>query len=165
VIPGEDRSVALALVNSWHLTATGDIDHLDAAWLRDHELPDSADLGQLTGLRDAIRELFLAVIEERSPQRHALDAVNAAAMSAPAAPQLTWSTDGPRKHLQTSAALTRVAWNAIEMLSDHEPVRQCEAHGCVRLYLREHARRRWCSNGCGDRVRAMRHHHKQKPSS
>ncbi|MFL6051618.1 MAG: CGNR zinc finger domain-containing protein [Actinoallomurus sp.] len=27
----------------------------------------------------------------------------------------------------------------------------------VRLFVREHARRRWCSTTCGDRVRAARH--------
>ncbi|MGA9832915.1 MAG: CGNR zinc finger domain-containing protein [Trebonia sp.] len=34
----------------------------------------------------------------------------------------------------------------------------CGAHGCVRWFLRTHAARQWCSDRCGDRVRAARHY-------
>jgi predicted RNA-binding Zn ribbon-like protein len=159
VVPGEDRSVALALVNSWHLSGSGEVDHLDAEWLGAHELPVPDDLTRLIKLRSAVRELFLAVIEERAPTGDAVDVVNAAALDQPTAPQLTWP---PERHWHNDSALTTVARDAIEVVCGSFNIHQCEAHSCVRLYFREHARRRWCSTACGDRVRAMRHHKRQQ---
>jgi predicted RNA-binding Zn ribbon-like protein len=55
--------------------------------------------------------------------------------------------------------MASLARDAIDVVSSDlgRLVRPCEAHGCVRFFLREHARRRWCSTTCGDRVRAARH--------
>ncbi|MFJ7218717.1 CGNR zinc finger domain-containing protein [Amycolatopsis sp. NPDC098790] len=163
--PGEERSPALALVNTRRLTATGEVDDLaepaDAAgWLG---LPTlgTDDLRRVTDLRAAVRELLTALAEDRSPSAAAVETVNAAARADAAAPQLAW----PRREWRSTRpgtfdeAVARLARDAIDVVTgDLAPlVRPCEAHGCVRFFLREHARRRWCSTTCGDRVRAARH--------
>jgi predicted RNA-binding Zn ribbon-like protein len=175
--PGEDRSPALALVNTWRLTPGGPVDDLGdpagaAGWLRRQALaaavPGAAELSRLTDLRTAVRELLAALTEGRAPAAAAVEAVNAAARADAAAPQLAWrdGRDGPRREWHSTrpgtldAALAALARDAIDVAGgDLGPlVRPCEAHGCVRYFVREHARRRWCSTTCGDRVRAARHH-------
>jgi predicted RNA-binding Zn ribbon-like protein len=171
--PGEERSPALALVNTRRLGAGGEVDdlaepHATAEWLRRHELPaaslDADDLGRVADLRAAVRELLAALAEDRSPAAAALEAVNAAARADAAAPQLTWPSGPHREWLSSSPGsleetLAALARDAIDVVTgDLGPlVRPCEAHGCVRFFFREHARRRWCSTTCGDRVRAARH--------
>ncbi|WP_086843538.1 CGNR zinc finger domain-containing protein [Amycolatopsis kentuckyensis] len=167
--PGEDRSPALALVNTERLaaddlTAPGDA----GSWLHEHGLPaavgDEASLGRLTDLRAAVRELLAALAEGRAPSPAAVSTVNAAAGADAAALTLAWR-DGPVREWHSGrpgsieAALAALARDAIELVSGElgRSVRPCEAHGCIRYYLREHARRRWCSTTCGDRVRAARH--------
>jgi predicted RNA-binding Zn ribbon-like protein len=170
---GEERSLALALVNTWRLGTTGEVDDLAespgaAEWLRRHELPqgslDTGDLSRLTDLRAAVRELLAALAENRSPEAGAVDTVNAAARADAAAPQLAWPA-GPRREWHSARpgsldeAVASLARDAIDVITGNlgELVRPCEAHGCVRFFFREHARRRWCSTTCGDRVRAARH--------
>ncbi|MEU0791476.1 CGNR zinc finger domain-containing protein [Amycolatopsis sp. NPDC005961] len=169
--PGEERSPALALVNTRRLGAGGEVDDLAeppaaASWLG---LPpatslDAEDLSRVTDLRAAVRELLAALAEDRAPSTGAVETVNAAASADAAAPQLTWPSGPHREWHSTSpgtlsAALAALARDAIEVVTgDLGPlVRPCEAHGCVRFFFREHARRRWCSTTCGDRVRAARH--------
>ncbi|MEV7097180.1 CGNR zinc finger domain-containing protein [Amycolatopsis sp. NPDC051045] len=172
--PGEDRSPALALVNTWRLTPGGPVDDLGSpgeatSWLHRHALaaavPGAEELSRLTELRTAVRELLAALAEGRAPDAAAVEAVNAAARADAAAPQLAWR-GGPRREWHSTrpgtidAAAAALARDAIDVAGgDLGPlVRPCEAHGCVRFFFREHARRRWCSTTCGDRVRAARHH-------
>ncbi|EOD67235.1 hypothetical protein H480_17330 [Amycolatopsis vancoresmycina DSM 44592] len=158
----------MALVNTWRLMAGGQVDDLGspegaASWLR---LPavDAGELGRLRDLRTAVRELLGALAAERTPSPDAVEAVNTAARADAAAPQLAWR-EGPERSWHSTrpgsfdAAVAALARDAIEVVSGElgPLVRPCEAHGCVRYYLREHARRRWCSTTCGDRVRAARH--------
>jgi predicted RNA-binding Zn ribbon-like protein len=58
------------------------------------------------------------------------------------------------------AARGRIAADAIALVTGPEAadLRACEAPGCVRLLLRDHPRRHWCSTRCGDRVRARRYY-------
>ncbi|WP_410572213.1 CGNR zinc finger domain-containing protein [Amycolatopsis sp. cmx-4-61] len=168
--PGEDRSPALALVNTRRLTPAGETDDLAApagaaAWLREHGLAVAdVDLRRLTDLRAAVRELLATLTQGGHPAATAVETVNAAAQADAAAPRLTWE-DGPSREWHSTrpgsfdAALAALARDAIEVVTGElgSLVRPCEAHGCVRYYFREHARRRWCSTTCGDRVRAARH--------
>ncbi|WP_326946548.1 CGNR zinc finger domain-containing protein [Amycolatopsis sp. NBC_01307] len=163
--PGEELSLALALVNTQRV---GDVDDLDdpLPWLhaRGLRVTSVADVTPLTDLRTAVRELLAALAEDRAPAAAAVDAVNAAARTDAAAPQLTWAA-GPRREWRSTRpgsvdeAVATLARDAIDVAGGDlgRLVRPCEAHGCVRFYLREHARRRWCSTTCGDRVRAARH--------
>ncbi|WP_284746982.1 CGNR zinc finger domain-containing protein [Amycolatopsis sp. RTGN1] len=168
--PGEERSSALALVNTRRLGTGGEVDdladpHAAAQWLQLPATALGADaLSRVTDLRAAVRELLAALAEDRSPAAAAVETVNAAARSDAAAPQLTWP-GGPRREWHSTSpgsveeALAALARDAIDVVAgDLGPlVRPCEAHGCVRFFFREHARRRWCSTTCGDRVRAARH--------
>ncbi|MEU8632976.1 CGNR zinc finger domain-containing protein [Amycolatopsis sp. NPDC048633] len=171
--PGEERSPALALVNTRRLGAGGEVDDLaepraTTEWLRRHELPtaslDAGELSRVTDLRAAVRELLAALAEDRSPDVAAVETVNAAARSDAAAPQLTWPS-GPHREWRSTTpgsleeTLAALARDAIDVVTGDlaHLVRPCEAHGCVRFFFREHARRRWCSTTCGDRVRAARH--------
>ncbi|MGK3205891.1 CGNR zinc finger domain-containing protein [Amycolatopsis sp. MEPSY49] len=161
--PGEERSPALALVNTRRLSAGGEVDDLADATGR-LGLPATLgadELRRVTELRAAVRELLAALTEDRAPSADAVETVNAAARADAAAPQLAW----PRREWRSTRpgsleeALATLARDAIDVVTgDLAPlVRPCEAHGCVRFFLREHARRRWCSTTCGDRVRAARH--------
>jgi predicted RNA-binding Zn ribbon-like protein len=166
--PGEERSPALALVNTRRLSPAGPVDDLAepgpaAAWLR---LPSvtAEDLRRLHDLRAAVRELLAALAENRSPAGDAVATVNAAARADAAAPQLAWRSGPVREWHSTrpgsfEEAVAALARDAIDVATGDLGglVRACEAHGCVRFYFREHARRRWCSTTCGDRVRAARH--------
>ncbi|GAA1286701.1 hypothetical protein GCM10009658_33310 [Planotetraspora silvatica] len=58
------------------------------------------------------------------------------------------------------AVLAHIARDAVDVVTGPRAptIRRCESPGCVRIFLRQHARRIWCSTTCGDRVRAERHH-------
>ncbi len=179
--PGEDRSVALALVNT-ELVRRGDrVDLLAdgpalARWLRGHGLPstrataiEAPDLHRFRSLRTAIRQAFIVRAHGGRPGRGALAQINSAVALVFPADRLTWAGDGPTARTvwpsgapKLDIALATIARDAIATLlgDTGARLRVCEAHGCVRLFIREHARRRWCSKTCGDRVRVARHYRK-----
>ena len=186
-IPGERDHPSLALVNSRHNSRTGMVDHLAsrealAEWLawRSLDAPshraaatDDADLAAALALRDAARELLVAAVQGRAPAPSAVAAVNDAAAIAPAADQVHWNADGGPVRTRSAAAATDVqralaaiAEDAIALVCDHRAdLIACEAPGCVRLLLKDHPRRHWCSTRCGDRVRAARHYRRSRESS
>lgn len=99
--PGEESSVALALANTLRRGPTGEVDHLVHAhnvegWVAEHRLAtqplrfSESDVGRLTELRAAVRELFTAAIEESAPDSAMLATINGAAAGAPGAAQLRW---------------------------------------------------------------------------
>src|SRR3954471_10287921 len=118
--PGEAAHPALALVNSSRVGPRGPVDELEDpaslhGWLAAHALPaegaDPGALRDLRALRDAVRELLRARIEDRLPAAPALVAVNAAAAdaataaagAAPPAPRLVW-THEPREERDAPGA-------------------------------------------------------------
>lgn len=177
-VAGEDASSAVALVNTRHLQSGQPADLLAdparaAEWLaergllsRGTALPDP-DTARLVALREAVRGLFAAKAGQRVPAVDDVTLLNAALAAAPVAPALTWDEAGPhrREHALPGAgpctvAIARLARDALRVLTDPagpEPA-PCGAHGCVRWFLRTHAARQWCSDRCGDRVRAARHY-------
>jgi predicted RNA-binding Zn ribbon-like protein len=180
-VPGETEFVALALVNSRHNSRAGIVDHLAnpeilASWLAERSLVDSEsavsddELHAAHRLRGAIRELVLARIEDRAPTPAAVATVNEAAAAAPAADQLQWEAPGrPRRRRASEAgdiarALAALAEDAIALVSGerHADLIACHAPGCVRLLLKDHPRREWCSTRCGDRVRAARYYRRHR---
>jgi predicted RNA-binding Zn ribbon-like protein len=129
--------------------------------------PSDADLATALALRAAIRELLVAAIEGRTPEPTAVATVNEAAARAPGAERLRWDAErGPQRMRarpgasDVAGALAALGEDAIELLcSDRRAdLIACGAPGCVRLLLKDHPRRHWCSTRCGDRVRAARHY-------
>lgn len=184
-VAGEDASSAVALVNTRHLQSGQPADLLAdparaAEWLaergllsRGTALPDP-DTARLVALREAVRGLFAAKAGERVPAVDDVTLLNAALAAAPVAPALTWDEAGPhrREHALPGAgpctvAIARLARDALRVLTDPagpEPA-PCGAHGCVRWFLRTHAARQWCSDRCGDRVRAARHYARHRSTA
>ncbi|MUM31823.1 hypothetical protein FZI93_08310 [Mycobacterium sp. CBMA361] len=60
----------------------------------------------------------------------------------------------------TRSALARLGHQGIELLAGPEAVnlRACHAPHCVLYFVKSHPRREWCSEACGNRVRAARHY-------
>jgi predicted RNA-binding Zn ribbon-like protein len=177
--PGELSSVALAFANTLLSGPSGNIDLIRqpdaaAAWLSEHALPIIGpvrpdDAVRLVELRTAIRDILTALPDQRTPNPEAVNKINTSAAAAPGAVQLTWSycpqqTWTPTNSTTLSATLALFATDAIELVSGPraQQLRRCEAHGCIRIFLREHARRRWCSDTCGDRVRSARHYQRHQ---
>jgi predicted RNA-binding Zn ribbon-like protein len=182
--PGETARPALALVNSRRNEAGVPVDDLATraglgAWLAEHGLPSDprvtdAALAAVRELRGALRELLEARIDVREPDQRAVETVNDAAAAAPMARRLIWaSAGGPRAEpdrlgvggLPLARAL--IAADAIDLVTGpaHVDLVACPAPGCVRLLLRDHPRRRWCSTRCGDRVRASRYYHRHREAA
>ncbi|MFS0694110.1 CGNR zinc finger domain-containing protein [Streptomyces nitrosporeus] len=63
-------------------------------------------------------------------------------------------------------ALGATAGAAVELLGgpDAGKLRACEAPGCILYFVRSHARRAWCTVGCGNRVRVSRHSRRSRGS-
>jgi len=180
--PGEDRSVALALANSRRTLPRETVEDLQtvgdlARWLSARGLEaattrlGSEELGRLLELREAVRELLAARVENRPPHADAVEAINAAAVAAPMAPALCWDEDGApsvqtRREAQDdfAAVLAAIACDTIDLIAGerHQQLRACNAPGCVRFLLADHPRRRWCSKRCGDRVRAAHYYERTR---
>lgn len=177
--PGADQHPALALVNTRTVRPTGAFDDLaePAAaldWLTATGLLPArrsltaGEAGRLRTLRECVRELFAARLAGEAPDRTALAELNGALAAAPFTGRLHWdgAGDGPRLESRPAggtaldAALTRLARDAAELLSgpQAEAIAACAAGDCIRYFLRTHGARQWCSQRCGDRVRAARHY-------
>ncbi|MER0247222.1 CGNR zinc finger domain-containing protein [Streptomyces sp. HSW2009] len=180
-VPGEERFLALALVNTRFTVSHGPVDLLEDAaagqlWLVRHGLlPDRTaltgpGLDRLRELREAVRELLAARAAGREPSAASLVALNTALAAAPPTPYLAWTADGPRRAAEpaagdpSGAALAQLADDAAELLTgpDAAQLAECGARGCARWFLRSHAARRWCTTKCGNRVRAARHYAARK---
>jgi predicted RNA-binding Zn ribbon-like protein len=135
--------------------------------------PRDLELEAAVALREAIRELLAAAVEHRAPAHSAVAIVNEAAAAAPASDQLRWDDAGrPRRTRSARAAtdveraLAALAEDAIALVCDHrDRLIACEAPGCVRLLLKDHPRRHWCSTRCGDRVRAARYYRRSREAT
>jgi predicted RNA-binding Zn ribbon-like protein len=179
--PGQDVSAALALVNTRYVDLgelSDDIADLAAAreWLADRagappDLPlGHQELARVHDLRAAVRELLSARSEGRAPQEAALEALAAVTAAAPGSIRLT-SRQGHLSRDWVAAsgdplerALALIAADAIALATDERGARlvACAAPSCIRLLLRDHNRRRWCSTRCGDRVRTARYRERHR---
>jgi predicted RNA-binding Zn ribbon-like protein len=180
-VPGEERYLSLALVNTRFALSHGTVDLLDDTeaahlWLVRHELlPDRVALngrqyGRLLGLREALRALFEAYRARDRPVVEDLATLNTALAAAPSTPRLAWTADGPHRAdapdaaNPAAAALSLLAEDATDLLTGGEAdqLAACAARGCTRWFLRSHAARRWCTTKCGNRVRAARAYEARK---
>lgn len=175
--PGSEDHVSIALVNTAvTLPADQHEDTLDSPeestrWLIEHDLvPHDTQLlpycqNQLTGLRLQLRALFTAHVHDTPPSDATLNSINRTLQNISSAPQLQFDKHAgfyrQRVHPVTQLvehAMALISNDAAELVTgeEHELLAQCEAAPCDRFYVRTHARRRWCSTRCGDRVRAAR---------
>jgi predicted RNA-binding Zn ribbon-like protein len=127
----------------------------------------AGEVAVLHDLRGGLRALAGGIegTDAPSPQqrRAAVERINAALALAPAADVLAvtaqgWSlsrVDGS----SFAASVSRLAREGAAVLADRSrPLRVCLAPRCGLFFVRNHQRRRWCSIGCGDRVRAARYY-------
>lgn len=171
--------MALALVNT-DLQPRGErVDLLPnasvlARWLRERGSTGGRpvrvgdqDVERMRELRTAIRRAFIARVAGTRPPRDALATINAAAALVACAPWLRWSGGGLVAETRwaqgarlADVAFATIALNAVSVLVGErgDRLRLCEAHGCNRMFIADHRRRRWCSRTCGDRVRVARHY-------
>ncbi|GAA3159271.1 CGNR zinc finger domain-containing protein [Streptomyces ramulosus] len=176
--PGEGSHVSLALINTAFALPSGPFEELsDAAaahaWLTGRELiaPEVAvgarEMTQLHALRETLRALFEARIDGTTPGSRVLESVNAALARAPGVRTVRWVEGAGLVAAErrsgaggVGAALSRLAEDGVDLLTGGEAgkLSRCGARGCVRLFIRSHAARRWCSDRCGNRVRAARHY-------
>jgi predicted RNA-binding Zn ribbon-like protein len=139
------------------LAAPGDLDRwLVAAGLADGPGGATAeDLSAARQLRETLYALALARAEDRPLPDVAREALNAFAAQPAAAPSLdrsgrVWRHGGVR------ALLASVAREAIELLGEGAPIRQCQGPTCAILFVDTSRKgdRRWCSmSACGNRAK------------
>lgn len=157
----------------WLRTAPASSADLKVAVL-DGSVLDEAALGRFCALRDALRLLAAEVTGDTRtvagpPDRDVAGAISTVNLSCAAAPswsQLDWPNSGqPRRRVVTAAApadsvLARLAEAGAGLfgsgLAAH--LAACLAPGCVLYFLRDHPRRQWCSDACGNRARVARHY-------
>ncbi|WP_184576288.1 CGNR zinc finger domain-containing protein [Streptomyces zagrosensis] len=174
--PGAEQYPALDFANSAIALPGGQfLDLLGSPaatnqWLTEHDLaPNDAGLqemcaAQLRTLREQIRALLAARVDEHAAPSTALAAINEALTRAPAASLLHW--DPARGMYRAVAhpttqivdhALATLAASAADLLTGPDATRltSCGSTPCSR-YLLRHGRRHWCSTRCGDRARAAR---------
>jgi len=121
---------------------------------------------ELAALRAAVRAALGAAVAGEPPERDALDAINAAAARAAVSPRGVVRGGRVARAVDRHGAgradvvLGAFAADAIDLLTGplRDEIRACGAPGCVLLYVRDHPRRQWCSNACGNRARQARHY-------
>lgn len=172
--PGEDSWLSLALVNSRINRGGRMVDMLEGAgavgWLREHALVADGTAvpkqgpSALRELRATVRKLLVARIDGSEPDPEDIGRLNRALLAVPGSPQLRfagdrwergWHPDGGDPIQRACAA---IAADALDLLCGGTALGACAAPGCVRLLVRDHPRRHWCSARCGDRVRAARYY-------
>lgn len=128
-------------------------------------------------LRDALRRLAALVIgDSRAAAQAPVDleaavaAVNAAASAAPQMHLVLRDGHLAAEEVASGSvirtALASIAREAVELVTGPAAgrLRACYAPGCVLYFVKAHPRREWCSDGCGNRVRAARHYQRTKAS-
>ena len=150
-------------------------DWLAERGLLDGEAPVNArDVDAVHVLRDAVRNLIMARIERRRPPEQAVERVNAAARLSPTAPALGWDAAADRPSRVWVAAngtaleqaRARIAADAIDLIAGErgDDLIACQGPRCVRLLLKDHPRRHWCSSRCGERIRSARYYERHRKS-
>lgn len=176
-VPGVGKHPSLALVNSVSALVRGERrDELATPeavreWLLTRDLIDPEAVlheycrGRIVALRDTLRDLFTAHTDGDIPAPEAVETLNRALTSVPGALLLrfepttgfTRGADHPVTQV-VEHVMALIAEDAATLLTGDEAsmLASCESDGCQSFFLRTHARRQWCSNRCGDRVRAAR---------
>jgi predicted RNA-binding Zn ribbon-like protein len=177
--PVGDERAAIELHNTIYTSRGDAFDALAerrsaAAWLRgvgDRLPTGGAGPGptahELVALRDVVREVLRAAVENRVPRRAAVNALNRASARAPRSSRARWRKDLaplPETHFhgarRNDVVIGSIAADAIDLITgpDRTQLRACGARGCVLIFLKDRSRREWCSSACGNRARQARHY-------
>ncbi|HEY4098656.1 MAG TPA: ABATE domain-containing protein [Baekduia sp.] len=126
---------------------------------------------ELTALRQAVREALHASVEGAAQDAATLEAITAIAGQAPTSLRAELGADGAPTAVvdhhgatRAQSVLAAMAIDAIELITgpDRGKLRACHAPGCALYYLKDHPRRQWCSNTCGNRARQARHYQRTR---
>lgn len=183
--PQRDEPIAIELHNTVYAVNGSVLDGLaDAtsavAWLNGlaGRLPEGGGGSRawpaardLVVLREAVRAALQAAAHGGIADRAALDVINRASSRAPQSPIALWRADaepaaatdyhGARR---PDVVIGALAADAIDLLTGprRSDLRACGAPGCVLMFLKDHPRREWCSNSCGNRARQARHYRRTR---
>jgi predicted RNA-binding Zn ribbon-like protein len=129
--------------------------------------------GALRDLRDALRRLAAeATVDPRpaatAPQLGRPEAIVTLNALATAWPELVWPAgghpSGAYRAPGTAAdlAVALIAHQGVELFAGpgRDLLRPCLAPNCLLFFVKDHARREWCSPACGNRARVARHYHR-----
>ena len=155
-----DYLATTALIHGW-FAATRPRTGLECP----HRL-SSTDSDRIRELRDALAKICRAYSTHRPLPRGPVSTLNRMAAAAPAAPFMTIGPGREISSIQVHAGsplnvmLGRIAFSTIDLISGprRDLLRVCEGHECSMLFVKDHSRRRWCSDGCGHRDRQARYY-------
>jgi predicted RNA-binding Zn ribbon-like protein len=141
--------------------------HHETGTARDLAVSES-DLERARELREHLRALSDAVLDEVPPPRAAVTAVNRA-LEAYVPPRALVKDEKLRRSAPDSvrAALGSLALEALHMLAAEETaqLQRCAAPDCRGLFLDPTGRRRWCPTGrCGVKLRVRAHRERARAS-
>jgi predicted RNA-binding Zn ribbon-like protein len=129
---------------------------------------------ELAALREDVHAALHAALDGRPQDPEAIAAINAASAAAPSSPALALGAQGEPltvtdHHGATRAQVVLAAFarSAIDLLVGPHAgsLHACAAPGCVLLYVRDHPRRLWCCNACGNRARQARHYRRVRAAA
>jgi predicted RNA-binding Zn ribbon-like protein len=134
-------------------------------------------VGALRELRDALRRLAAEATEDPRPPVTAPELTRPEAIAtlnalAEAWPELVWPADGrPSRAYRARGtavglAVELIAHQGVELFAGpgRDQLRPCLAPNCLLFFVKDHARREWCSPGCGNRARVARHYQRHHPA-
>jgi predicted RNA-binding Zn ribbon-like protein len=176
--PLRDEPPAIELHNTLYVAGGRAHDGLEEAdaWLDGlaGRLPDvlgaPPTAAELAALRGPVRAALRAAAEGAAPDPAALGAISRAAARAPSSPAIVRRAgvvEAVVDHHGASRAdvvIAALAADAIELLTGphRHDLRTCGAPSCVLLFLKDHPRREWCCNACGNRARQARHYRRHR---
>ena len=183
--PLRDEPIAIELHNTIYAVGGTVVDGLAdtasrQAWLEGlaPRLPDRGGRQSqwprhedLLVLRNAVRVELHAAVARTAHDAAALEQINRASARAPRSPVAEWRPDADPAaatdyHGASRADLVigALAADAIDLLTGprRHDLRACGAPGCILMFLKDHPRREWCSNTCGNRARQARHYQRAR---
>jgi predicted RNA-binding Zn ribbon-like protein len=173
--PLRDEPLAIELHNTLYIAGGVKTDGLanPRAWLEaiaDRLPPGTGarpSARELVALRAAVHATLHAALDGTPPDDDALAAINHAAARAPRSPRVEPGLVAGMDHHGATRAdivLAALAADAIELLTGPRlaELRVCHAPGCILMFAKDHPRRAWCSNGCGNRARQARHYRRAR---
>jgi predicted RNA-binding Zn ribbon-like protein len=183
--PLRDEPIAIELHNTVYAVGGTVVDGLaDAAsaqaWLEGlaPRLPDPGDRSgplpkreDLVALRNAVRVALDAAVTGTAQDAAALEVINRASARAARSPIAKWRAEADpvtatdyHGASRADIVIGALAADAIDLLTSprRHDLRACGAPGCVLMFLKNHPRREWCSNTCGNRARQARHYQRAR---